>query len=160
MRVRIAAAAAVPLLLALSACGANGGDGRHGGKAAAAPARGEQSMSVQVVKTDLGPILADQSGRTLYAFTKDKADASTCDAKCIAVWPALSGRQRAGAGPGADRNLVSGVGRTRGTVQTAYNHWPLYYYAGDAAAGDTNGQGLDGQWFVLGADGKLVKRTA
>ena len=28
--------------------------------------------------------------------------------------------------------------------------WPLYRFAGDAAPGDTNGQGSGGVWFVVG----------
>ena len=35
--------------------------------------------------------------------------------------------------------------------------WPLYRFAGDAAPGDINGQGSGGVWFVVGADGKLIK---
>ena len=34
---------------------------------------------------------------------------------------------------------------------------PLYYFAGDAKPGDTNGQGVGKVWFVVGADGELVK---
>lgn len=161
MRVRTAALAAAPLLLALAACGSSG-DGKDGSKggSAAASAKGRQSIEIQVVKSDIGPILADRTGRTLYAFTKDKADNSNCDAQCIAVWPTLSGRTQATAGPGAEKVLISGISRTKGAVQTAYNRWPLYYYVGDAGAGDTNGQGLDNAWFVIGADGKLIKKNS
>jgi len=35
--------------------------------------------------------------------------------------------------------------------------WPLYRFAGDAAPGDTNGQGSGGSWFVIGTNGKLIK---
>ena len=30
---------------------------------------------------------------------------------------------------------------------------PLYYFAKDAKAGDTNGQGLNGKWFVASPTG-------
>jgi hypothetical protein len=36
----------------------------------------------------------------------------------------------------------------------------LYYFAGDKQAGDTNGQGVGKVWFVVGADGELVKTNA
>ncbi|MEZ0115722.1 putative lipoprotein with Yx(FWY)xxD motif [Catenulispora sp. EB89] len=35
--------------------------------------------------------------------------------------------------------------------------WPLYYYVRDTAAGDVDGQCVDGVWFAVGADGKLIK---
>ena len=38
--------------------------------------------------------------------------------------------------------------RPDGSMQVAYKGAPLYYYAGDSAAGDTNGQGVGGNWFV------------
>lgn len=54
-------------------------------------------------------------------------------------------------------SLIQVAKKSGGAVQTTYGGWPLYYYVGDAAPGDVNGQGLDGQWFVVGADGKLVR---
>jgi predicted lipoprotein with Yx(FWY)xxD motif len=41
-----------------------------------------------------------------------------------------------------------------------YGGRPLYYFAGDAKAGDTNGQGVRGVWFAVTADGVLVKAKA
>ena len=34
--------------------------------------------------------------------------------------------------------------------------WPLYYFAGDAAPGDMNGQGVGGNWWVVAPDGTLI----
>jgi predicted lipoprotein with Yx(FWY)xxD motif len=36
------------------------------------------------------------------------------------------------------------------------NGWPLYYYAGDSAAGDTNGQAVGGIWWVLDPAGEKI----
>ena len=47
-----------------------------------------------------------------------------------------------------------------GSEQATYNDWPLYHYAGDAEPGDTNGQGVNDVWFVVGADGSLVRTVA
>jgi len=41
-------------------------------------------------------------------------------------------------------------------MQVTYNHWPLYYFAGDSAAGDTKGQGKNGTWFVAPLSGSLA----
>ena len=46
--------------------------------------------------------------------------------------------------------------RTDGTTQVTYNSHPLYYFAGDKAAGDTNGQGTAGIWFLLSPQGTRI----
>jgi len=74
----------------------------------------------------------------------------------IATWPALAGRQGAAAGAGVDSSLLSQTMQAEGAVQTAYNKWPLYYYAGDSGPGDLDGQDVDGVWFALRPDGTLV----
>ena len=42
-------------------------------------------------------------------------------------------------------------------MQVTYNDWPLYYFAGDAQAGDTNGQGVGDVWFAVDASGNAIK---
>ena len=81
--------------------------------------------------------LADQSkaGFTLYTFAKDTDNQSNCGASCIANWPpvyAAAEAQNAG-----DFSVVT---RSDNSKQWAYNGQPLYFYAGDSAAGDINGE--------------------
>ena len=142
------------LIAGIAACGAPSGKPHH---TAAAPA--PVQVQVQIAQSSLGPILTDQNGRTLYAFTRDKDGTSSCTGQCIATWPALVSREPVTAGTGADRSLLSQTTRAEGTAQSTYNNWPLYYYAGDLGPGDVDGQGVDGVWFVVGADGKLIKTT-
>lgn len=163
MRVpRITTAFAAPLvsltLLALTACDAGGDSAAPNRPETAASSQAPAVVSVRVADSPLGPILVDGTGRTLYGFTKDKPGASSCDDDCIAVWPALTAH-RVEAGSGADAELLRKTALTQGAEQATYGDWPLYYYVGDAVAGDVNGQGLDGEWFAIGADGKLVKRA-
>ena len=47
---------------------------------------------------------------------------------------------------------------TDGSTQVTLNGWPLYYYVGDAAAGDTTGQAVNDVWWVVGADGVKITR--
>lgn len=113
------------------------------------------AATVSVGSSDLGDILVDGDGRTLYLLTGDEQSASTCYEDCAENWPPLAGP--AEAGDGADVSLLGDIERDDGTVQATYNNWPLYYFAGDAEAGDVKGQGVGGVWFVVDASGEPVK---
>ncbi|MFF3457979.1 hypothetical protein ACFYXH_27380 [Streptomyces sp. NPDC002730] len=153
----LAAPLVTAALLTLSACG---GSGDGSGDGAAKPARKPAAAaSVKTADSVLGKILVDDSGRTLYGFTKDKPGAGNCDADCIAVWPALTSAKDVKAGAGTDAALLKEAKLGEGAEQATYGDWPLYYYVGDATPGDVNGQGLDGEWFVIAADGKLIKKA-
>jgi predicted lipoprotein with Yx(FWY)xxD motif len=140
------------LVASLAACGSKPAPAQQASQPAA-----DQSVRVEVAQSSLGPILTDQNGRTLYAFTNDKNGTSSCTGQCIATWPALISKQPATAGAGTDKSLLSQTTRAEGTAQATYGAWPLYYYVGDVGPGDVDGQGVDGVWFVVGADGKLIK---
>jgi predicted lipoprotein with Yx(FWY)xxD motif len=138
------------LVASLAACGGTPGHPDT-------PSPAAKDVRVQIADSSLGPILTDQDGRTLYAFVNDKGGTSSCTGECIATWPALATRQDVTAGPGAEKALLSETARAEGTLQATYGSWPLYYYVGDMGPGDVDGQGVDGVWFVIGADGKLIK---
>jgi predicted lipoprotein with Yx(FWY)xxD motif len=145
------------LTVAVAACG--GGDDEGSGTAApAAPTTAAQAANgatVAVASSSLGDILVDADGRTLYAFTRDKGDQSACSGECASNWPALTGT--ATAGTGVQAALLSTATQANGDDQVTYGGRPLYYFAGDAKAGDTNGQGVGSVWFAVSADGELVQ---
>ena len=118
----------------------------------AAPAEG--ASTVATADTDLGTILVDGEGRTLYLFMPDAQGASTCLDSCATTWPPLAGP--ATAGDGVDQALISTADRPDGAAQVTYNGWPLYHFASDAAAGDTNGQGVGNIWYVVDAGGNAI----
>jgi hypothetical protein len=60
-------------------------------------------------------------------------------------------------GEGIDVALLGTTEHPVGDDQVTYNGWPLYRFAGDAAAGDTNGQGQGGAWYVLDPAGNAVE---
>ena len=62
----------------------------------------------------------------------------------------------AAVGDGLDMALVGTITRADGTVQATYNGWPLYYFGGDSAAGDVNGQGVNDVWWVIDASGTPI----
>jgi predicted lipoprotein with Yx(FWY)xxD motif len=113
---------------------------------------------VAVSASDLGDILVDGEGRTLYLFEPDAQGASTCYDSCESNWPPLVGG--ASAGDGVDGSLLGTASRDDGSEQVTYDGWPLYYFAGDAAAGDTNGQGINDVWYVVSAAGGAVEADA
>jgi predicted lipoprotein with Yx(FWY)xxD motif len=116
-----------------------------------APAAGG-AAAITVATADsatLGVVLTGAGGKTLYILTKDTANASTCAGTCATNWPPLTvpsgGTATGGSGV---TGTFSTFARADGTTQVAHNGMPLYYFAGDKAAGDTNGQGSGGVWFV------------
>ena len=102
--------------------------------------------------------IVDADGMTLYAFTDDTAGEATCYEECATNWPPLlvADGETPAAGTGLDATKLTTVDRTDGTKQVKYGDWPLYYFADDAAAGDTNGQGLATKWYVVDAAGELI----
>ena len=155
------AALLAAIVVAVAACG--GGDDAPSETAAPAgptttAAQETSGATVAVANSSLGDVLVDADGRTLYAFTKDQGDQSACSGECAANWPALTGT--ATAGTGAEAGLLSTATQANGSSQVTYDGKPLYYFAGDAKPGDTNGQGVGNVWFVLTADGQLVQKKA
>jgi predicted lipoprotein with Yx(FWY)xxD motif len=156
MRKVVLSAALAALAVVLTACG--GGDDQGSGATAttAAPQQAAEG-TVAVASTALGDVLVDGKGRTLYVFTKDKGDQSVCSGKCAAAWPALTVAGAATPGTGVQASLLSTSKQANGSTQVTYGGKPLYYFAGDAAPGDTKGQGLNGVWFVVRGDGSLIR---
>ncbi|HUG74194.1 MAG TPA: hypothetical protein VMM81_00765 [Acidimicrobiia bacterium] len=105
-------------------------------------------------ETDLGAVLTDDTGRTLYLFTPDAQGASTCTGGCATTWPPFTGD--VSAGPNVDASLLGSITRGDGTTQATYNGWPLYHYVADTEPGHTRGQGIGGVWWAVDADGEAV----
>jgi predicted lipoprotein with Yx(FWY)xxD motif len=110
---------------------------------------------VHTSDTDLGSILVDGEGFTLYIFTNDTEGVSTCYDDCAANWPAVPGDTPVGAD--LDASLFATAPRDDGTEQLTVNGMPLYRFTPDEAPGDVNGQGVGGVWFVVDADGNMVE---
>jgi predicted lipoprotein with Yx(FWY)xxD motif len=94
-------------------------------------------------------ILTNAQGLTLYYFTPDTATTSACTAGCASAWPALvfsgSGAPTASSSlPGKLTVAATAPGRQ----QVEYNGHPLYTFSGDSGPGQTNGENIQGKWFV------------
>jgi predicted lipoprotein with Yx(FWY)xxD motif len=139
----------VPIVFA--ACGGNT-------ETTTGPEPSQSGEEVSVASTDFGDALVEEEGRSLYMFVPDQ-DANgtpTCYDDCAKAWPALEGP--VSAGEGVDQSLLGTVERTDGTQQATYNDLPLYYFSGDAAAGDVNGQGLFGVWWIVDPSGTPIEK--
>ncbi|WKX69097.1 hypothetical protein [Streptomyces sp. XD-27] len=126
------------------------------------PPASEGAATVTVRSGDLGRILTDGSGRTLYLFEADTSDRSTCSGGCAAAWPPLITSGKPKAGEGVDAGKLATTTRSDGKTEVVYNGHPLYYYVEDDEPGDTEGQGLDqfgAKWFVLDPAGDKITRA-
>lgn len=106
--------------------------------------------------SELGDLLVDRSGNTLYVFAPDAQGESTCYEACAENWPPFVFDGEVTVGEGVLQELVGSVERTDGAQQVTYAGWPLYAFAGDEAAGQANGQGVNDVWFVMAPDGTPV----
>jgi predicted lipoprotein with Yx(FWY)xxD motif len=149
---------------ALIACGSDDDTtSTEAANPATAPATSDGS-GVEVDLADnaeLGQILVDSDGRTLYLFEKDdEGDESYCSGECANAWPPLITKGEPQAGSGIDASKVTTFTRDDGTTQVSYADHPLYYYAGDQAPGDTTGNELDqfgAEWYALTASGDATE---
>lgn len=116
----------------------------------AMPLVAQDAPLITVAESDtLGPYLAGADGMTLYTFDRDTLDTSNCYDRCAENWPPLT--VESADAITTDEGIPGEFGtteRTDGTLQVTYNGWPLYYWANDAAAGDTTGHRVGRVWWV------------
>ncbi len=117
--------------------------------------------SVVIMKNSkVGSYLADGIGNTLYNFSPDSIEKSTCtnssnvliqNKTCIQLWPPFS--VSSVVVPSLlNASDFTTFTRGDGLRQTAFKGMPLYYFLVDTAPGQTNGQaiaGFGGSWFVV-----------
>jgi predicted lipoprotein with Yx(FWY)xxD motif len=168
MRMIRAAAPLLSLGLVLAACSSGTGATpptsaqapTPAASVAASPSAAAGAVTVNLVDTPLGKVLADGTGKTLYVFTVDAAGKSNCTGDCASNWPALTSDAVPTLGEGLEADDFSIISRDDGTKQVAFYGQPLYFFAGDSGPNQTNGQGVGGKWFVVDADGKKVGAEA
>lgn len=114
--------------------------------------------AVHAEETGLGSILVDPDGFTLYVFDVDAEGESSCYDACATTWPPVSADTAIS--PDLEASIFGTSTRTDGSEQLTVNGMPLYRYAPDFAAGDTNGQGFNGVWWVVDGDGNEVTATS
>lgn len=143
-RTRLAAclAAASIAVLALAGCGMSG------------------NGTLATAHTKLGTVVVDGQGKTVYVFDHDTAGSgkSACTGACTGLWPALTSTSMHPTARGIT-GTVGTITVSGGQHQITLNGLPLYTYSGDNAAGDVNGQGVQGIWWVVSPAGKKISGT-
>jgi predicted lipoprotein with Yx(FWY)xxD motif len=151
--VRLAAIASVLALMA-AACSDDGGTGN--GTEAPEPTEAPAEATVMVEASDLGDIVVDAEGRTLYVFLADESTESTCYDECEDAWPPLTVDGEPVAGEGVDGELATSE-RTDGSTQVTLDGHPLYHFASDETADDMEGQGVGDVWYVVSPSGEAIQ---
>ena len=88
------------------------------------------------------------SGKTLYTL---KPSSTACNAACQKIWPEVllpKGVTKATAGPGVNAAKLGTVKGAGGALQVTYSGKALYWFVGDKAPGQVNGNVTDtwGTW--------------
>jgi predicted lipoprotein with Yx(FWY)xxD motif len=133
--------------LLAAACGGTAAISSPTPSPTASPSPTPAPTIVAKVATDakLGKILVDSAtGKTLYTWAKDTDTNSQCYDQCATFWPPFSTTAKTVAADGVTTGKFGTSARKDGTLQVTFNGHPLYFFARDAAPGDTNGQGSTG----------------
>jgi predicted lipoprotein with Yx(FWY)xxD motif len=99
------------------------------------------------VKGTTTTILTNAAGLTIYYRTSD----SGTNVFVGGSWPPILASNGAPTSKGSLPGSLAMLQDNNG-AQVTYNGHPLYLYAGDSKAGDTNGEGLGNVWFVVTPD--------
>ena len=161
--------------IALAVAGCGGSSGAQGGSAygggtsqstaaASAPAapasNGSGAASITLANSDLGKILVNSKGQTLYLFQADKGSVSTCSGACASAWPPVTTKGAPIASAGLSSAKLGTTRRSDGTTEVVCNGHPLYTFAGDSSPGETTGEGNEGfgaEWDVVSASGNKIE---
>jgi len=149
--------------LVLAACGSSGSSSTSSSYTPpAAPPAARRPASVVGTKTSsLGTFLVDAKGRALYLWDADHGSMSTCSGACAQAWPPLTATGTPKASGQVKSSLLGTTMRSDGSHEVTYAGHPLYYFAGDSAPKQTNGQGSDSfgsPWWVVSPAGQAIQK--
>jgi len=154
----------VPLASALlvAACGSAAASTSAPASSAAAAGSSTTGTVITTQAGSAGAFLTTASGRTVYLWAKDSTNMSDCSGACAAAWPPVPATGTLTAAGSAKASDLGTITRSDGTKQVTYDGHPLYYFAGDSAAGQTNGQGSDNfgaKWWLVAPSGAQITGT-
>jgi len=123
------------------------------------PPGAESGVAVLTVSNakEVGPVLVDAKGFTVYDFHKDKGTTSSCYGACAQGWPPVLSEGAPSAGEGASASKLGTTKRKDGTMQVTYDGHPLYTFVEDKKPGEANGNDVSAfgaQWYALKGSGE------
>lgn len=145
-----------------SSGGAYGGGGESTASTASETSGGSSGTATVVsvgTAANVGQVLVDSKGMTLYYFEKDKKGSgkSACSGACASAWPPLTSTGAAKAMAGVNSSMLGTIKRSDGTTQITYAGWPLYTFVEDKKPGEDNGtdsKAFGASWYPLHPNGE------
>jgi predicted lipoprotein with Yx(FWY)xxD motif len=141
------ALAAIPAglaaLVALAGCGGGSSASSAAGPSTSGATGGGMATIDMSKNPQLGPILTDSNGDTVYVFAKDSKGMSNCEGSCASLWPPVTTSGKPTAGDGVVASKLGTTKRSDGSTQVTYAGRPLYTYTSDASPGDVTGNGIN-----------------
>ena len=115
------------------------------------------AAELSVADSKAGQIVVADQGLSVYFFTKNTKDSgnSVCTGACLTSWPAVTSTTATPTVNGVT-GKVGTIPTADGKMQVTINGMPIYYYSKDQAAGDINGQGVGGVWFLVSPSGEMI----
>ena len=141
-------------LMALAGCG---GSSSASTNSSSSSTTASGASTIDVAKNaQLGQILTDSNGNTLYMFAKDTNGKSECTGSCASVWPPVTTSGQPKAGNGVVASKLGTTIRSDGSTQVTYAGHPLYFYAQEGryqvTCHDVTEYG--GTWLVVRPNGR------
>ncbi len=159
---RLAAAALSLAALALIVAGC-GGSSSSSSSSNSGSSSGTAATVSGASDPELGTVLVDSEGFTVYSFAKDRGTTSSCYGACAEAWPPVTATGKPVSGEGAMSSELGTTKRKDGTVQVTYAGHPLYTFVEDHSPGEANGNGstaFGGEWNALDESGSAVVASA
>jgi predicted lipoprotein with Yx(FWY)xxD motif len=126
-------------------------------KAASSESSGGSAAVMSLGHTNVGMVLVDSNGMTVYDFHKDKGTTSSCYGACEQAWPPVTTEGEPTVGNGASASKLGTTKRKDGTMQVTYAGHPLYTFVEDKKPGEAHGNdtsAFGAQWYALKGSGE------
>ncbi len=154
-RIAFAALLLAAFALIVAGCGGSSYGSSSSSPSTSASGGGDPSGTVTISAAEapeLGMVLVDSEGFTVYSFAKDKGTRSSCYGACAEAWAPVTATGKPKSGEGAMSSDVGTTKRNDGTLQVTYAGHPLYTFVEDHKPGEANGNGISafgGEWTAL-----------